>query len=937
VESAVADSILHLGDEAYGRSEYDSATQYYLKGREKARLEGDSTAVARADTWRGLAAMRLGKNDEAKRIGEAALAMKKRLDLKSELFRSYNALGLLAYNQGRYSDAVLLYSSAKASAQAVNDSLSAAKAMGNLGMVHSDLGEFELARTEFLQFADMSRKARQPLALANQLSNLGMLEIRSGNAEAAFPWLWRAMRIYRSIDYATGMESVMGQMGSAYESLGEPQKAIAYLDSAISIARQRGLVREEAEDLQLYGEMIGEAGDHNAALRHLSRARMLTDSAQLESRRGDIARAQARELAAISRIDLAVTRAKEAIQIHRKAGNELEQLDDNLLLAELTQGSKDSGQSKRALTEAARLTTKLSVPVARENLALGTARVADLAGDPAGVLKALPASLQFVRLGARAAGEAQALRARAFGKLGQWPEAVAAGRKAVAALDMVRGKIGEGPLRAAFTSDNASIYADLVLSLLQLGRTNEAFEVADAARGKTLLEHLSALRASARASARDVAESDRLLRRIDYLTGQLRSSDTLRSPERSVALRRDQQVIMSKLTAARNEYEDRMKRAARVDPRGGVLLGTARVGVSEIRSALGPGEVLVEFFAAAGGLYVFMVARDTVASAMSAVSVDELGDRVRLASDLLSRSAGAANQRRILRGLYDLLIAPVASLPQFRRATTMIVVPHSSLAYLPFAALEDKTGRRLVESRSILTMPSASAVPILRHPQPAMPDRSSSVFAPFPTELRGTLEEATAVKAESNASRSFIGSRATESQLRAALEKGGNVHVATHAVLNQTNPMFSRIELSPGKRTSSDDDGSLDVHELLRIPVNNNLVYLSGCETGAGAAWSTSFRRGQDYATLSQAMLYAGAQNVVATLWRIDDLGASVFAQRFYAALATTNPVDALAQAQRQTMRDPRYSAPRYWAGYTVSGSGITKRRSQKAAAVAVQ
>ena len=69
VESAVADSILHLGDEAYGRSEYDSATQYYLKGREKARLEGDSTAVARADTWRGLAALRLVKNDEEKRSG----------------------------------------------------------------------------------------------------------------------------------------------------------------------------------------------------------------------------------------------------------------------------------------------------------------------------------------------------------------------------------------------------------------------------------------------------------------------------------------------------------------------------------------------------------------------------------------------------------------------------------------------------------------------------------------------------------------------------------------------------------------------------------------------------------------------------------------------------------------------------------------------------
>jgi CHAT domain-containing protein len=900
-------------------------------------LDGDSAAVARADTWRGLAAMKLGTNDEAKKIGESALAMKLRLGLKRDLFRSYNALGLLAYQQGRYSDAMVRYSEAKAAAEAVNDSLSIAKAAGNLGMVHTDLGDFDLARSELMHFADVSRKAGQALPLANQLSNLGMLEVRSGNPDAAFPWLWRAMRLYVSIDYPAGMESVMGQMGSAFADLGEPQKALAYLDSAISIAREHGLLREEAEDLQLYGEMIGGAGDHNAAIRHLERARLLADSAGLKSRSGDIARAQSRELAAISRVDLALSRAQEAIDIHRKAGNEFEQLDDNLLLAQLAQGSRNPEMARRALAEASRLASKLSVPVARENLALGTARVADIAGDPAAVLKALPGSVQFVRLGSQGAGEAEALRARAFGKLGQWPEAVASGRRAVASLDRVRGNIGEGPLRAAFTSDNASIYADLVVALLQLGRTSEAFEVADAARGKALLEHLSALRASARSSARDVAEADRLLRRIDHLTGQLRSSDTLQSPERSVALRKDQQAIMLNLTTARNEYEDRMKRAARVDPRGGVLLGTTHVGAREIRAALAPDEVLLEYFATPNGLYVFMMARDTVASAMSRISVDELGERVRLASDLMSKSAGVANQRKILRGLYTLLVAPVAMLPQFRRSTTIIIVPHSSLAYMPFAALEDETGRRLVESHSILTMPSASAVPILRRPQSVVPDRSSSVFAPFPGELHGTLEEAAAVKAETNASRSFIGSRATEAQLREALETGGNVHVASHAVLNHTNPMFSRIELSPGKGRSSEDDGSLDVHELLGMPVNNNLVYLSGCETGAGAAWSNSYRTGQDYATLSQAMLYAGAQNVVATLWRIDDSGASVLARRFYAALATSSPVDALARAQRQMIRDPRYSAPRYWAGYTVSGSGFTKGRSQKVRTVAVQ
>ena len=205
-------------------------------------------------------------------------------------------------------------------------------------------------------------------------------------------------------------------------------------------------------------------------------------------------------------------------------------------------------------------------------------------------------------------------------------------------------------------------------------------------------------------------------------------------------------------------------------------------------------------------------------------------------------------------------------------ATTLILVPHSTLVYLPFAALTGKDGRPLIDRRAILTLPSASALPYLRG-QPTISPRPgvTSVFAPFPLELAGTREEALAVKREMRASKSFVGATATESRLRAELERGGNVHIASHAVLNSTTPMFSHIELAAGRGGDPDDDGSLDLHELLRLSVRSDLVYLSGCETGVGAAWSTSFRRSQDYATLSQALLYAGAENVVATLWRIDD------------------------------------------------------------------
>ena len=165
------------------------------------------------------------------------------------------------------------------------------------------------------------------------------------------------------------------------------------------------------------------------------------------------------------------------------------------------------------------------------------------------------------------------------------------------------------------------------------------------------------------------------------------------------------------------------------------------------------------------------------------------------------------------------------------------------------------------------------------------------------------------------------GGRATEMQLRHALAAGGMVHVATHGIMNPRNPMFSRLALAPGGGDSS-DDGRLEVHELLGLRVSAPLVFLSGCETGVGVAWSTGFARGEDYATLAQAFLYAGARNVLGTLWPIGDRGAAVFAERFYAYLERLPPPEALAAAQRDLLRDPDFGRPFHWAGYLLSGDG---------------
>lgn len=925
--SATADSILTAGESAYKRSQYDSANVILESGRREANLDGDSGAVARALTWLGLTAWRQGRYTGARAVGEKALAMKLRLGLKADLFRSYNALGLLAHAEGRLSDAAELFSRARSSALAVNDSVGVAKALGNLGLVHSDAGAFGLARSEFMTLRASARRAGDSVAEGNALANLGMLEVRSGDATAAIDWLGQARRAYGRPDPAQE-ENILGHLGTAYSELGEPQRAIAYMDSALHVAREHDLKLQEAEDLQIFAELLGEAGDHQRSLDYLGKAHALGKSIGAGGRVGEIARAQAREFAIISRSDLARSAARDAIKAHREGGFKFEELKDYALLAEIARLSGRGTEAAQALGEADSLAALLDLDVARENATLARARVADMARNPAAVLSALPGGMTFARMGPSAEGEALAYRARAFARLGQWSEAVNAGRQAVARLEGVRQKLGEGPLRAAFVSEQSVVYADLAVSLLHVGRPAEAFEVADAARGKTLLEHLSALGREARGSTADLAESQRLLRRIDWLAERLRLADTIPARERSGKVRLDLRELSARLAEARRDYEDRLKKAAVRDPRGAVLIGAASLGAAAIRSSLAPGEVMIEYMATPQSLLIFAATRDTIQWVESPISLEALAPRVRLAAALTARRNGAPRPA-VLRGLYQVLIEPVEHVLKLRNHESLIIVPNSVLAYLPFAALVDSRGKYLVEEHSILSLPSASALPHLRAGQSRVNDGRSSVFAPFPEELPGTRAEAMAVNRAAPRPVSYVGARGTERELREAFDHSGIVHIASHAELNQATPMFSHIDLAAGPPGVPSDDGRFDVHELLKIRVMSQLVFLSGCETGAGSAWSTSFRRVQDYATLSQAFLYSGARDVVATLWRIDDGGAAVFAGRFYAELAHERAAEALAAAQRRMIRDPVYSSPRYWAAYTISGSGGTGPTAQ--------
>lgn len=939
------DSIIAQGESVYLRGSFDTAQLLWIGVLDRIRTTHDSAREARVLTWLGLTAYRRGDYSRARALGEQALALKLRARLRGDLSRSYNALGLLAWNEGRLSDATTSLELASETARAAGDEAGLAKAANNLALVHIELGEFVEARSGFLQTRASAARLKDPRIEGGALTNLGMLDVQLGDPRAAIASLTEARRLYRSINYETGEQNALGQLGTAYDALGEPRLALAALDSALGIARKEGLKQEEASNLELIAGVYRQAGDFRRALDLYQQANTLNGELGLVVERGANLRSVAEIHAALGRSDLAQEFATRALRLHRRVGARLQELRDNLLLADLAATVGAAEVASAHLRAATILAAMIDARGPRAEVALGRAAILVRQGHGRAALRSLAGAEAEIALGDYATvSQAATLRARAYLQIPRLDSAARSAQAAVAAVERVRGNFGSGFLRSSYGADKSAIYADLIDVLLRVGRSAEAFEVADRARSRVLLEHLGAASDVLRlpvSAAGAFAEGELLLRRIDTLTSRLDALEATPRAERDSALMGQMKALGAELVRARGDYENGLVRAVELDAPGATLLGGRQVSALEIQRALGSGEVVLEYFVTSRRVVVFVVNRDSVRSVSVPIPLEDLGRRVRLARDLIAQPSGRLEAySEVLSGLYDVLVAPVERTGALMGARRLVIVPHSVLAYLPFAALRRSSDDHyLMQDYVLLHLPSAAALPTLRHHESSGGEQSSGaplVFVPFPDALPGSELEGRAFRRAASGAEARRGSHATELEFRSALGGGSLIHVATHGVMNSRNSLFSRIELTPGSGEPG-DDGRLEVHELLRLRIRSPLVFLSGCETGVGAAWSNQFARGEDYATLAQAFLYAGASNVMATLWRIEDKGAAAFAQRFYTHLRGQAPVDALAAGQRDLLQTVEYAAPFYWAAYQLSGAGQSVFDSHTAKAVSVQ
>jgi len=324
--------------------------------------------------------------------------------------------------------------------EARGDTVGLTKARTNLGLTYTELGDFHRARALFLGAFRGARTLDDPLIEGRVLTNLGMLAVRTGDPAAAIRYLRAARGPLHEAEDALGEQNAIGQLGTAWAAIGEPGRAIATLDSALQMSREQGLRQEESSNLEQLAELHRQAGDFRRALEFYGEARGINQELRLEDETGSDLRSEAEIHAALGNTDLALRSAEAAVEIHRRVGARFSELADLLLLAELLRQAGRDTEAKDHLARARSVAVFLDAPSAHAAVGLAEARAAEGEGLPRRVLAILrEAGPVLSAAGADAEWESQALAAHAFGHLGQADSAVAAGLRAVAAVERLRG------------------------------------------------------------------------------------------------------------------------------------------------------------------------------------------------------------------------------------------------------------------------------------------------------------------------------------------------------------------------------------------------------------------------------------------------------------------------------------------------------------------
>jgi CHAT domain-containing protein len=357
--------------------------------------------------------------------------------------------------------------------------------------------------------------------------------------------------------------------------------------------------------------------------------------------------------------------------------------------------------------------------------------------------------------------------------------------------------------------------------------------------------------------------------------------------------------------------------------------------LAEIRQALPPGTLLIEYSLLENQAMAWLVSRDR----FEAIPLKaQRRDIVRL-STALQHTASARNRTDFetqLYALYDALLAePLTKLGQMPER--LVIVPDGSMHGLPFAALRNpRSNHYVIEDVPVEIAGSANLYLVSLARDKVLTSRGTpSVLLVGDPAFNRALALAHGLQPLPHArreceqiydlykprARMLLESDATIPQFLKRARSSTVIHVAAHTIVNAQAPSRSFILFAP----AVNEPGPLDAQALLTrlSPLDRTrLVVLSTCSSAGGLPVGA-----EGVAPLVRPLIGAGVPAVLGTLWNVEDATAEEILVSFHRHYrAGQDAAVALQSAQVELLTNknnkPGLRSVLAWAPFQVIGHG---------------
>lgn len=847
---------------------------------------------------------------------------------------------------GRYQDALKLYESMLAIYPTLTDrnetsiKRSIAVAQMNKAIHLSWLGNFEQAyyllrqaQTSFIALEDMSLINYSEIDLAN----LDYTQSYFGSALRRYYQASDRM-IQNNIDNPLMLAELKLWTANCLVKLNRAQEACQLMDEAVEVYRQLGTSLQTSNALSEYATTLVASHRLKEALATLDEAWTLFDRGGFDRYASATRLRQAELLLDMGSVTEAYEEASRLMEYFETRGLVTYFARTNIVIvgallenarkAELSQG-KDL---QSVFIQEAVLLCKQTIIHARQH------------------------NLQ------QEVYKSQYLLGQLFALQGNPTEAARHFRSAIAQIEhILRDLVYD--LSPSFLHTTWAVYEDMIALCLQQGQAERAFSYLERARSMALRQYLSKSKISqdereleANTDSTSVLQnsSATMLRtQFELRDWQEKYHDysaLLSDFDTSVSPVVNREIIQTELKRCEAKLSELFERLHLYQVDTPVISHTSRskkrtnlkrtahatelIDVKQLRQHVSSHQLLLAYFLYKGRLVTFAVTQECLITHENPSGLEQLERLLPLLHAHLDprgwsdfRNPPQQPVCRLLHKLYDLLVAPVASLlPSLSGHLT--IVPYGPLHKLPFHALYDGS-RYLIEEFQISYLPASSLLMRLgthdSKPQVCSADIEAFIKPPlvFGYSENGNLQrvhdEARAIASMLDG-HCYLESDATIARLIDEVPNSPIIHLATHGQSRLDAPNFSYVRLA---------DGQLNAIDAFNLDLKAcELVTLSGCETGLALSGG-----GDEQLGLGRAFLAAGATSLVMSLWPVEDNATNELMKLFYQHLLKgESKVQALRAAQCQLLQNTSscYTHPYYWAAFRLVGD-VGPLKSQRA------